>query len=114
MTRYVVIDQGWDLDAMIGQLQCLPGDDVVFRTIPTLRSDLRTPADGIAVEIDAREVRYFVQAALTGAVPTAATPAPGTRSTTAAGRESALPAPTTTAQPTTAPAITADGVPCVD
>ncbi|MHA6794156.1 LCP family protein [Pseudonocardia bannensis] len=116
VTRYVVIDRGWDLDAVIAQLQRLSGDDLVFRTVPTLRPDLHTPADGIAVEIDAREVRYFVQAVLTGDaladVRTTTNPAPGTRTAAPAGHPTAPASATTTAPPTQP--ITAEGVPCVD
>ncbi|GAY09533.1 LCP family protein [Pseudonocardia sp. N23] len=82
--RYVVLDQGWDLDQLVGQVRRVSASNVEFHTIPTLGSDLSTPYDGVAVQIDADEVRTFVRSTLDG-----------------------LPVPTTSVAPTTAPTRTA-------
>lgn len=126
VTRYVVVDQGWDLDHLVAQLGRLPAATVQFHTIPTVRPDLRTPYDGIAVQIDEAQVRSFVAAALAGlplpappSTTTSTTPSP-TRATTTAGPAAQTggtgpTAPAPTAPAPTAPApITATGVPCVD
>jgi LCP family protein required for cell wall assembly len=144
VTRYVVLDRGWDLDELLEQLRRAAGRDITFRTIPTGRPDLDTPADGIAVEVDQAEVAAFVQAVVGGAG-TPGSSAPTTTPTTApvpsrAGSTAGLPtagAPTTgpsaapsTTAPTTppssasasasaatpvpTPALTAATVPCVD
>jgi len=113
VSRHVVLDRGWDLDEAIAQLRRFTGDDLVFRTIPTGRTDLQTPVDGIAVEIDADAVRSFVASI----VDPAALAAPPTTSIAAASTP--LPAATPTGQAgdqpsSTARVITADGIPCVD
>ncbi|GAA2883327.1 LCP family protein [Pseudonocardia halophobica] len=64
VTRHVVVDSGWDLRQLVGQLGGLAGGDVVFRTIPSIRPDLWTPVDGVAVEIDDDQVRDFVHTVL--------------------------------------------------
>ena len=132
-TRYVVLDRGWDLDQALSQMRRVTGDALTFHTIPTGRPDLRTPVDGIAVEIDGDAVRTFVGSLMGSAVPPTTTPGP-----------SATPAPSPATPPTTArpaddddpitvqradatetnrspapstsnpPVITAEGVPCVD
>ena len=123
VTRHVVLDAGWNLDQAIGQIHRLSGDDLLFRTVPIERLDLRTPVDGIAVEIDRDAVRRFVQDAFagSGAVSAAPTPAPTAVSRTDApqapvtARPAGTPRPTGAATATsTAPVITAGGVPCVD
>jgi LCP family protein required for cell wall assembly len=121
VTRHVVIDESWDLDRLAAQFGRTSGGDITFRTIPTGRPDLRTPADGIAVEVDPEQVRGFVRSVLaerrtTGPAPedTASTatpdrPAPGATGAGAAG-VAPPPEPTRDADPP----ITAGGVPCVD
>jgi LCP family protein required for cell wall assembly len=134
-TRYVVLDSGWDLDQALSQMRQVSGDALSFYTIPTGRPDLRTPVDGIAVQIDRDDVRTFVGSLLgSGTPPPTTTPAPTTPAPTAqpsappttarriadedpitvqradvpeAGR---TPAPATSSRPV----ITAQGVPCVD
>ncbi|MCE0766613.1 LCP family protein [Pseudonocardia kujensis] len=64
VTRHVVVDAGWDLRQLVGQLGQLAGGDVVFRTVPSLRPDLWTPVDGVAVEVDDDQVRDFVHTVL--------------------------------------------------
>lgn len=104
ITENVVIDHTWDLRRLAHQLGRFSAADVEFHTIPTGRTDLQTPADGIAVAIDPDEVRAFVQRTINGrnddAHPTATPARPTTRTTT-----SATPNP----EP-----ITAADVTCVD
>jgi LCP family protein required for cell wall assembly len=106
-TRYVVIDRGWDLDQAVAQVGLLSGEGLTFRTIPTGRPDLRTPSDGVAVQIDPVAVKEFVGGLMAESDGTAApTSAPTVAPTTAP----AAAVPTATARPV----ITAGGVPCVD
>ncbi len=109
-TRYVVLDSGWDLDQALSQLRRLSGDALTFHTIPTGRPDLRTPVDGIAVEIDRGAVRTFVESLLDSAAgpPTTARPADDGPVTV---QRADAPEATHTPGP---PVISAEGVPCVD
>jgi LCP family protein required for cell wall assembly len=59
VSQYVVLDQGWDLIAFAGQVQGLTGGNISFRTIPTGRTDLPTPSDGVAVAVDPSLVQAF-------------------------------------------------------
>ncbi|GAA1834058.1 LCP family protein [Pseudonocardia ailaonensis] len=117
VTKYVVIDSGWNLDQVVGQLGHLAGADVVFRTIPTIRPDLRTPYDGVAVEVDPDRVRDFVHTVLY--VDPRASDAPTTEEPAPSAVRASGPTPTTTPAPTTTepqsvrPVIDAAGVPCV-
>ena len=124
VTRHVVLDAGWNLDQALSQVRRLSGDELRFHTIPTGRPDLRTPVDGIAVEIDEEAVREFVHVTLTGP-PAGATPTGSPRPTavprtdgpeaTASAKPARTPRTTVVEPTTTSPAvITADGVPCVD
>ncbi|MCX6462348.1 MAG: LCP family protein [Pseudonocardiales bacterium] len=134
VTRYVVLDRGWDLDRLVAQLRRAAGRDIAFRTIPTGRPDLVTPVDGVAVEVDPEQVREFV-AGIVGpddvrlSGPSASTPTPTpteqgapptVRSTPvplgpAATSPATSPAAGATGSATPAPAdITAASVPCVD
>ncbi|MEU7815894.1 LCP family protein [Pseudonocardia sp. NPDC049154] len=136
VTRHVVVDSGWDLRQLVGQLGGLAGGDVVFRTVPSIRPDLWTPVDGVAVEIDDDQVRDFVHTVLfadaraDGTAP--GTPDPDASRVRVAGPTPATPATSAaaaTAAPTTAPTSTvaapedpwqhrpvidAAAVPCVD
>lgn len=127
VTRYVVLDRGWDLDRLVAQLRRATGGDIAFRTIPTGRPDLPTPVDGVAVEVDPEAVRAFVAEAFgtTGVRERLAAPSPGAAPTTArttpvplAPAAAPTPAPdatTATSPPTTTQRpITAATVPCVD
>jgi hypothetical protein len=111
---------------------------LTFYTIPTGRPDLRTPVDGIAVQIDQDAVRTFVGSLLgTAAAAPTTTPGPSAQPSTPPTAQQSTPpstarrvadeepitvqradAPeeTPSAAPTTSghPVITADGVPCVD
>ncbi|MCW0215990.1 MAG: LCP family protein [Pseudonocardia sp.] len=136
ITRYLVVDAGWDLDAVLGQLWSVSGADVVFRTIPTIRPDLQTPVDGVAVEVDDARVREFVGTVLTddprasdAETPTSTLRASGSASTTPRARPATAgsPVPSPPAEsptgpstgtpgepPSVRPVIDAGGVTCVD
>jgi LCP family protein required for cell wall assembly len=64
LTKAVVLDKGWDLLSFAQQLNDLSGDRIEFQTIPTIRPNLVTPADGSAVEVNPSQVRSFVQGLL--------------------------------------------------
>lgn len=139
VTRYVVLDRGWDLDRLVVQLRRASGGDIAFRTIPTGRPDLRTPVDGVAVEIDPEAVRAFVGTVFAptevrerltapsttpGPTTVRTTPVPLVPAAAPTATTAPMPAPTpttrspdpTTAGPsaTTRRPITAATVPCVD
>lgn len=116
VTRHVVVDSGWDLRQLVGQLGGLAGGDVVFRTIPSIRPDLWTPVDGVAVEIDDDQVRDFVHTVLftdaraDGTAP--GTPDPDASQVRAAGSTPATPTTSAaTAAPTTAATTAATTAP---
>lgn len=129
VTRHVVVDSGWDLRQLVGQLGGLAGGDVLFRTIPSIRPDLWTPVDGVAVEIDDDQVRDFVHTVLF-TDPRADGTAPGTPDPDASRARAAGPTPATTSVAPTStptstiavpedqwqhrPVIDAAAVPCVD
>jgi LCP family protein required for cell wall assembly len=114
VTRYVVLDRGWNLEQAVAQLRRLSGDAFTFQTIPTGRPDLRTPVDGIAVEIDRDAVRTYVQALMEpGPEPSATPSATPTLTPRTADSAPVTVQPAEAATPTAA-AITADGIPCVD
>lgn len=113
VTRHVVLDRGWDIDEALTQLRRFTGDDLVFRTIPTGRPDLRTKVDGIAVEIDPAAVRSFVQsqvappAAASPSTPSPSTPSPSTPSTPSPS----TPPPTPSSPPPAGPSAVPTAVP---
>jgi LCP family protein required for cell wall assembly len=124
-SRYLVVDKGWDLDQALTQASRLAGDNLTFRTIPTGRPDLRTPYDGVAVQIDQAAVKAFVSGLVAESdSPPTTTPVP--TPDTVAAKPAGMPITTTTAPLTTTPltttaaatttprVITADGVPCVN
>jgi LCP family protein required for cell wall assembly len=59
ITRYVVIDPGWDLAGLLEQASSLQAAALQFHTIPTGRTDLPTP-DGQAVQVDPEQVHQFI------------------------------------------------------
>lgn len=59
VSRYVVIDPGWDLLRFAARTQGLTGGNIEFRTMPTGRADLPTPSDGDAVQVDPSLVKAF-------------------------------------------------------
>jgi LCP family protein required for cell wall assembly len=117
--RHVVIDAGWDVQQALSQVGRLAGADIEFRTIPTGRPDLRTPVDGVAVQVDPAAVRAFVQEQFSGTAATAEE-TPGVRATSGTPTATPTPPPTATAAVEPAAAatptrvITASGVPCVN
>ncbi|WP_224386432.1 LCP family protein [Pseudonocardia sp. ICBG1293] len=120
----VVLDQSWDLTSMLAHAAQLRGDRVTFRTVPTGRADYRTGSEGVAVQVDPAEVTaFFAGLAAPGpppgaddaqeaAPPAPTAPAPATPSS-GTGR-AAAPRGDPTPAADTQPALTADGVPCVD
>jgi LCP family protein required for cell wall assembly len=74
LTKAVVLDKGWDLLSFAQQLNALSGNRIEFQTIPTIRPNLSTPADGSAVEVNPNAVRSFVQGLLNPAPPNAQVP----------------------------------------
>lgn len=135
VTRYVVLDQGWDLTSLIAQLGRMSGGDITFQTIPTGDPALRTPVDGVAVEVDPVQVRQFVRkvvndtrstdtaarrssapstsAAQPSRVPPTAVPSTEPRTSAQPGQPTGSTQPTDPAS-TPGPTITANGVSCVD
>lgn len=118
VSRYVVVDSGWDLLAFAAQARGLTAGAISFRTIPTGRPNLPTPDDGVAVQIDPRAVRDFV-GTLSEGTPIGAPRASAEESAPQAsgddGRRAQSPPPPVAAAP--APAaqpITAAGVRCVN
>ena len=61
VNRNVVLDSGWNIEQALTQFAGLSGNDLQFRTIPTGRPDLRTPFDGVAIQIDQAAVRSFAR-----------------------------------------------------
>jgi LCP family protein required for cell wall assembly len=119
VTRYVVLDRGWDLDRLITQFGRMSGGDIRFVTIPTGTPALVTPIDGIAVQVNPAQVQAFVRdtVAATESAPGRAGVAPATtRPANPSPSPSASPASaTSTVAPSTTPTpISAAGVTCVD
>ena len=117
VSRYVVVDPTWDLLAFAAQARGLTAGTISFRTIPTGRPNLPTPEDGVAVEVDPGAVRAFV-ATLSEGVAAAGPPVPegdGPESGSSDRGERRGPADgDDAARRSTAAAITAAGVPCVN
>jgi LCP family protein required for cell wall assembly len=78
VSRYVVIDPGWNLLAFADRARGLTGGNITFRTMPVGRLALPTPEDGVAVQVDPDVVRAFFAdlASDTPADPPATAPAP--------------------------------------
>lgn len=70
----VVLDRHWDVLTFAEQLHGLTAGAVTFRTVPTGRTDLATPEDGTAVDIDPTEVKAFIQKAIDPAEPSSTAP----------------------------------------
>jgi hypothetical protein len=70
----VVLDQNWDVLSFAEQLHGLSAGAVTFRTVPNGATDLPTPEDGTAVEIDPAQVQSFIQNAMNPAPPSSTTP----------------------------------------
>ena len=118
VSRYVVVDSGWDLLAFAAQARGLTAGAISFRTIPTGRPNLPTPDDGVAVQIDPRAVRDFV-GTLSEGTPVGAPRASAEGSAPPAsgddgGRAQSPPPPVAAAPAPAAQPITAAGVRCVN
>jgi len=120
VNRNVVLDDGWNVEQALTQFAGLRGNDLRFLTIPTGRPDLRTPNDGIAIQIDQAAVRTFVRSVIAGhegRAPMSTGPSGSGPSSSGLSAEGAPTAPTGGSRkaPTTTPpqVITADGIPCV-
>jgi LCP family protein required for cell wall assembly len=111
LTGSVVLDEDWDLLSFATQAATLTGDHIEFSTIPTGSTDLRTPNDGSAVEVDPAQVQAYVRTLLAG-------PPPSTRTSAAdagaAGAEEDRVVVRNLAQHTPDQPITAGGIPCVN
>ncbi|GAA4870370.1 LCP family protein [Actinomycetospora straminea] len=64
VSRSVTLDAGWDVLDFARRMQGLSAGAVTFRTIPTGSTELSTPYDGTAVQVDPDEVRLFVGTAI--------------------------------------------------
>ena len=117
VSRYVVVDSGWDLLAFAAQARGLTPGAISFRTIPTGRPNLPTPDDGVAVQIDPRAVRDFV-GTLSEGTPVGAPRASAEGSAPPAsgddGGRAQPPPPVAAAPAPAAQPITAAGVRCVN
>ncbi len=112
VTRYVVLDRGWDLQQLVTQVRSLPLDRLTLHTIPTGRPDLQTPVDGVAVQIDRLAVREFAMSLFSGKAPT--NPAAATAAPVAAATATPTATPSATVSPSPTPrVISAGDVPCV-
>lgn len=122
VTRYVVLDRGWDLDRLVTQLRRIVStsadpNGIAFSTIPTGRLDLPTPVDGVAVEVDPEQVRRYVAEVLDEPDAPAAREGAGDSSSRTETSTPQTTTPQTTTAPTTtavAQPIAAETVPCVD
>ena len=114
VSRYVVVDSGWNLLAFAAQARGLTAGAISFRTIPTGRPNLPTPDDGVAVQIDPRAVQDFV-ATLSEGTPVGAPRASAEGSAPPASGDDGGRAPSPPPQPgPAAQPITAAGVRCVN
>ncbi|MFE9746255.1 LCP family protein [Saccharothrix saharensis] len=76
LTKSIVLDKDWDVLRFATQMKDLTGGDLKFETIPTGNPELATPEDGLAVEINERDVKRFFKTLSAGPNATAAsTPA---------------------------------------
>ncbi|MCT2583702.1 LCP family protein [Actinophytocola gossypii] len=116
LTRSVVLDEDWDLLGFAQQVADLSGDRLEFSTIPTGRSNLETPYDGSAVEVDPEEVRAYF-AALLGDQPAKGKPGGDGRAPVReplAEDRYGITTPAGQGDEGDEEPITADGVPCVN
>jgi LCP family protein required for cell wall assembly len=118
VSRYVVVDSGWDLLAFAAQARGLTAGAISFRTIPTGRPNLPTPDDGVAVQIDPRAVRDFVgtlsEGTPIGAPRASAEGSAPPASSDDGGRAQSPPPPVAAAPAPAVQPITAAGVRCVN
>lgn len=73
VTKSIVLDKDWDITKFALQMKDLSGGNMSFQTIPTGTPELQTEEDGVAIEVDEREVEKFV--ANLGKAPASTSPA---------------------------------------
>jgi LCP family protein required for cell wall assembly len=78
LKKSIVLDQHWTLVDFARQTQGL-SDGVEFPTIPTGTPALKTPADGVAVEVTPSEVQQFVKPCSAATLPPAQAASPPAR-----------------------------------
>ncbi|MEC3978391.1 LCP family protein [Amycolatopsis sp. H20-H5] len=59
--KSVVLNQNWDIFGFAQQMKGLSGGQLEFRTIPTVNVEYKTPEDGVAIQVDPKQVHDFVQ-----------------------------------------------------
>ncbi len=73
--KSVVLNQNWDVFGFAQQMKSLTGGQLEFRTIPIVNIEYKTPNDGVAIQVDPKQVKDFVQG-LAGPRPGEQAPAP--------------------------------------
>jgi LCP family protein required for cell wall assembly len=61
LSKSIVLDKDWDVLRFATQMKDLTGGSLKFETIPTGNPELQTPEDGLAVEVNEREVKKFIK-----------------------------------------------------
>ncbi|OLZ50501.1 LytTR family transcriptional regulator [Amycolatopsis coloradensis] len=59
--KSVVLNQNWDIFGFAQQMKSLTGGQLEFRTIPIVNIEYKTPNDGVAIQVDPKQVKNFVQ-----------------------------------------------------
>jgi LCP family protein required for cell wall assembly len=59
--KSVVLNQNWDVFGFAQQMKGLTGGQLEFRTIPIVNIEYKTPEDGVAIQVDPKQVKDFVQ-----------------------------------------------------
>ncbi|ANN15632.1 LytTR family transcriptional regulator [Amycolatopsis orientalis] len=59
--KSVVLNQNWDVFGFAQQMKSLTGGQLEFRTIPIVNIEYKTPEDGVAIQVDPKQVKDFVQ-----------------------------------------------------
>ncbi|XVS65671.1 LCP family protein [Actinosynnema sp. CA-299493] len=59
LTKSIVLDKDWNVLGFATQMKDLTGGNLKFETIPTGTPELETPEDGLAVEVNERDVKKF-------------------------------------------------------
>jgi LCP family protein required for cell wall assembly len=59
LSKSIVLDKDWNVLKFATQMKDLTGGNLKFETIPTGTPELETDADGVAVEVNEREVKKF-------------------------------------------------------
>lgn len=59
--KSVVLNQNWDIFGFAQQMKGLTGGQLEFRTIPIVNIEYKTPDDGVAIQVDPKQVKDFVQ-----------------------------------------------------